>query len=85
MTHTDFSRVGRYQNHHGNPEDETLAPGYFEKIRVLLEHFLIHRRKKLPSIHGAKELPLKELSLKEPSMEPASEAATVLCLLIPLS
>jgi hypothetical protein len=72
------------------PKTKLWRLGILRKIRVLLEHFLIHRRKKLPSIHGAKELPLKELSLKELSlkelsMEPASEAATVLCLLIPLS
>jgi len=46
---TDFSRVGpthvsRYFDHHGHPEDEPAAPGYAEKKRVLLGHFIYSRK-----------------------------------------
>ena len=40
---TDFTHVGRYYNHHGHPDDDPVAPGYHEKKRVLLDHFIYYR------------------------------------------
>lgn len=56
---TDFTRVGsRYEDHHGNPDDDPVAPGYDAKKRVLLDHFMYCRN------HNKINWPLKAAQVR---------------------